>query len=119
MLVTEGKLLEVALEACKEVGIGEDRVLVLSDSASGESWREEKEKAAEGKKGGKGEKEKGACSVESVLDGVVKGERVELDPERDLAFLVYSSGTTGLVSVPLPLDTTCRMCFKLHMNLNN
>jgi long-subunit acyl-CoA synthetase (AMP-forming) len=32
----------------------------------------------------------------AILDDEVKGDRVHLDCEKDLAFLVYSSGTTGL-----------------------
>ncbi len=42
------------------------------------------------------EKDDGFKHVTQVLDEKVEGERVPLDCEKDLAFLVYSSGTTGL-----------------------
>lgn len=42
------------------------------------------------------EKAEGFLHFEDLLDGRSLGEREKLDPKKDLSFLVYSSGTTGL-----------------------
>ncbi|KAH6709134.1 putative phenylacetyl-CoA ligase [Leptodontidium sp. MPI-SDFR-AT-0119] len=77
-LVTHVSCLDVALEAAKSVGLPKERIVVI------------------GEKDAKG-------VVGHIEDLEVKGgngkgkvERVKLDPKEDLAFLVYSSGTTGL-----------------------
>lgn len=74
-LFTQKHLLGIALKAAEEVGIQKERVVLIGD-----------DKDTNG----------GLAHVSSVLDEEVKGQRVRLDCERDLAFLVYSSGTTGL-----------------------
>lgn len=74
-LFTQKHLLGIALKAAEEVGIQKERVVLIGD-----------DKDAEGR----------LAHVLGVLDEEVKGQRVSLDCERDLAFLVYSSGTTGL-----------------------
>jgi 4-coumarate--CoA ligase len=72
VLVTQRALLGMALRAAGEVGMGRGAVLVLGE--------------------GEGERHWG-----SFLDREGKeGERERLVPGEDLAFLVYSSGTTGL-----------------------
>ena len=80
VLVTQRHLLGVALKACEEVGIRREGVVLIGE-----------------------ERERGFRHLEDVLvedgegrDGVGKEKRTEIDCERDLAFLVYSSGTTGL-----------------------
>lgn len=81
-LFTQKHLLDVAMKACDEVGIPRERIVLVGD-----------------------EKERGVLHVSELLDSRVSiGERVRLDCERDLAFLVYSSGTTGeLISYVLGL----------------
>lgn len=71
-LLTQRHLLGVALKAAGEAGIPKERVVLLGD-----------------------EQEKGfGYWRDFLVDGA--GEREEVDCEKDLAFLVYSSGTTGL-----------------------
>ncbi|KAE9370834.1 acetyl-CoA synthetase-like protein [Stipitochalara longipes BDJ] len=71
-LFTQRHLLGVALQAAKEAGIEREKVVLIGDEQeSGLGyWRD------------------------FLVDG--GGEREEVDCEKDLAFLVYSSGTTGL-----------------------
>jgi 4-coumarate--CoA ligase len=78
VLVTQKHLLGVALKAAAEVGIERERVLLIGD-----------------------EREEGFRHFEDVLvkgeNGKEKGEeRTRINCEKDLSFLVYSSGTTGL-----------------------
>jgi 4-coumarate--CoA ligase len=77
-LFTQRGLLGVALKAAEEVGLKRSNVVLIGD---------ERDENRDGK---------GVGHVEGILDSEVRGERVSLDCERDLAFLVYSSGTTGL-----------------------
>ena len=72
-LFTQKHLLGTALKAATEVGIGRERIVLIGE-----------------------ERERGFMHVTELLDEKPKGERTELDPGKDLAFLVYSSGTTGL-----------------------
>ena len=75
-LFTQKHLLEVAVKAAQEAGIDRERVVLIGD-----------------------EEERGfGFWREFLIDGTEgEGEgREEVDCERDLAFLVYSSGTTGL-----------------------
>jgi acyl-CoA synthetase (AMP-forming)/AMP-acid ligase II len=74
-LFTQKHLLVVAVKACAEVGIGRERIILIGD---------EKDTSGE------------FMHFEELLENKVEGERENLDPETDLAFLVYSSGTTGL-----------------------
>jgi 4-coumarate--CoA ligase len=75
-LFTQKHLLVVALKAAHEAGIQRSHVILIGD-----------------------EKEKGVGYWRDFLvdeGGAGRGEREEVDCEKDLAFLVYSSGTTGL-----------------------
>lgn len=76
-LVTQVAYLETAREACRRVGIPEGRIVVVGDERDGTG----RVKHFEDVKG-------------TGYMGWYKKTRV--DPGRDLAFLVYSSGTTGL-----------------------
>lgn len=84
-LVTQKGLLKVALEACREIGIPRTRIICIGEddqqpgSSDGVVWF--KDLLAEGN---------------SLVKSKGLRERVVVDPEKDLAFLVYSSGTTGL-----------------------
>ncbi|KAH7364099.1 putative phenylacetyl-CoA ligase [Rhexocercosporidium sp. MPI-PUGE-AT-0058] len=75
-LVTHVGCLDVALEAAKNVGLSKERIIVIGERAV---------------KGGVGH-----FQDLEVKNGKEVAERVELNPKEDLAFLVYSSGTTGL-----------------------
>jgi 4-coumarate--CoA ligase len=76
ILVTQKPLLKIALQAAKEAGIPKDRVLTIGEDRNpGSGVRHFSEILSEG--------------------GGVE-DRVKVDPKIDLAFLVYSSGTTGL-----------------------
>lgn len=75
-LVTLVDLLPIAAQAAADAGIPKDRIIVLGDKKTKEyrHWKD-------------------------IIDPStsVKWRRVKaLDPEKELAFLVYSSGTTGL-----------------------
>lgn len=81
ILVTQSSLLKVALEAVREVGIEKGNVIVVDDDDG---------------------KESGTKGLKSFKDLVKKGtkmeevKKVQIDQRKDLAYLVYSSGTTGL-----------------------
>ncbi|KAL8767745.1 MAG: hypothetical protein Q9209_005831 [Squamulea sp. 1 TL-2023] len=75
-LVTQKTLLPVATKAAKEVGIPEDRIILLGDHRD-ESMRF-----------------KHFLSVRNIA-GTSRYRRTKVNPQEDLAFLVYSSGTTG------------------------
>jgi len=74
-LVTQLPQLKTALEACKKVGMPEDRIILMGD------------KDNEGRF-------KHFTSVRNI-SGTQRYRRTKVDPANDLAFLVYSSGTTG------------------------
>jgi len=75
-LATQKPFLKVALEAAKRVGIPDDRVILIGD---------ERDLTARYK------------HFTSVINtaGTNRYRRTKLNPKEDLAFLVYSSGTTG------------------------
>ncbi|MCJ1247023.1 hypothetical protein MMC30_004234 [Trapelia coarctata] len=75
-LATQKPFLKVALEAAKCVGIPDDRVILIGD---------ERDPTARYK------------HFTSVINtaGTNRYRRTKLNPKEDLAFLVYSSGTTG------------------------
>ena len=75
-LVTQKPFLSVATVAAKQAGIPEDRIVLMGDE------RDESVKF------------KHFTSVRNIA-GTSRYRRVRLDPTNDLAFLVYSSGTTG------------------------
>ena len=75
-LVTLVDLLPIAAQAAADAGIPKDRIIILGDKKTKEfrHWKD----------------------IIS-LDASIKWRRVKaLNPEKELAFLVYSSGTTGL-----------------------
>jgi 4-coumarate--CoA ligase len=75
-LCTQYDLLGNALKAAKMVGIPEDRVILLGDKKD-ETVRYKHFKSIRN------------------LAGTSRFRRTKVDPDNDLAFLVYSSGTTG------------------------
>ncbi|EXJ79122.1 hypothetical protein A1O3_08623 [Capronia epimyces CBS 606.96] len=76
VLVTHLSVLDNARKAAAEVGIPESDILLL------------------GKDGDPGRKFKHWSAVRN-LEGTVRWKSPKIDPKTDLAFLVYSSGTTG------------------------
>ena len=72
-LFTQKHLLPNALKACSEAGIPKEKIVLIGE-----------------------ERHEGFKHVTQMLDERPRGERTRLDPGRDLSFLVYSSGTTGL-----------------------
>jgi len=75
-LVTQKVFLKTAIEACKKVGIDEDMIILMGD---------EKDET---------HKFKHFTAVRN-LAGTSRYRRTKINPAKDLAFLVYSSGTTG------------------------
>lgn len=75
-LATQKPFLKVAQEACRKVGIETDRIILIGD---------EKDETM---------KFKHFTSVRN-MSGVTRFRKAKIDPKKDLAFLVYSSGTTG------------------------
>lgn len=75
-MVTQKPFLKVAYEAAKRVGISEERIIVIGD---------ERDEAGKFK------------HFTDIKDRSVmmNCKRTKVDPKKDLAFLVYSSGTTG------------------------
>lgn len=75
-LVTQKSCLGVAQEAAKLAGVPMDRIILMGD-----------ERGEQGKF-------KHFTSIRNISRST-RYRRVKLDPKKDLAFLVYSSGTTG------------------------
>ena len=75
-LATQKPFLENARRAAKKAGIEEDRIILLGDQ------RDETAKF------------KHFLNVRNI-SGATRYRRAKIDPKKDLAFLVYSSGTTG------------------------
>ena len=75
-IATQEPFLENARQACKKVGITEDRIILIGDG------RDETAKF------------KHFSNVRNI-SGTTRFRRSKIDPKKDLAFLVYSSGTTG------------------------
>ncbi|KAK5697136.1 hypothetical protein LTR17_024000 [Elasticomyces elasticus] len=74
-LVTQVPQLEIAVQACREVGIPEDQIIVMGErdkTGTFKHW----------------------SSIRNI-SGATRYRRAKVDPANDLAFLVYSSGTTG------------------------
>ncbi|KAJ9626355.1 hypothetical protein H2203_003987 [Taxawa tesnikishii (nom. ined.)] len=75
-VVTQWPVIETVRKAAKQVGIPEDRIILIGDKRDPEG------------------KIKHFTSVRNT-SGATRYRRTKVDPEKDLAFLVYSSGTTG------------------------
>ncbi len=75
-LITQKAFLKSAIAACKKVGIDEDRIILMGD---------EKDETA---------KFKHFSNVRNI-SGATRYRKSKTDPKKDLALLVYSSGTTG------------------------
>jgi acyl-CoA synthetase (AMP-forming)/AMP-acid ligase II len=74
ILITQKHLLKPALAAAKEAGIEKGNVVLIGE-----------------------EREVGIRHFRDVLvEGGKEGDREKIDAKKDLAYLVYSSGTTGL-----------------------
>jgi 4-coumarate--CoA ligase len=75
-LVTQKAFLTNAIQACKKAGVPEDRIILIGD---------ERDETAQFKH---------FTNVRNT-SGATRYRRAKVDPKKDLAFLVYSSGTTG------------------------
>ena len=75
-VITQKPLLSKVREACKKVGIEEHMIILMGD---------EKDENA---------KFKHFTNIRNI-SGATRFRRTKLDPKKDLAFLVYSSGTAG------------------------
>ncbi len=76
-LVTQKNFLATAQEAAKKVGIPDDRIILIGDGRD------------------RSIKFKHFQSMHKTLERSEYQRRYRLNPKKDLAFLVYSSGTTG------------------------
>ncbi|OJJ81655.1 acyl--CoA ligase [Aspergillus glaucus CBS 516.65] len=76
-LVTQMSVLGVAEQAAAKVGISRERVILIGDERHPEA------------------KFKHFTSVRNI-SGATRFRKTKIDPRKDLSFLVYSSGTTGL-----------------------
>ncbi|KAJ5776911.1 hypothetical protein N7520_000157 [Penicillium odoratum] len=77
LLATQSSVLSVAREAAKKVGIREDHIILLGDQRDPEA------------------RFKHFTSVLNI-SRATRYRRHKINPESDVAFLVYSSGTTGV-----------------------
>lgn len=77
VLATQLAMLPVARAAAKKVGLSEDRIILIGDQRDPEA------------------RFKHFTSVRN-LAGTSRYRRTRVDPAKDVAYLVYSSGTTGL-----------------------
>ncbi|KAK5173589.1 uncharacterized protein LTR77_002270 [Saxophila tyrrhenica] len=73
-LITQTAQLPIALEAAKQVGIPNDRIILMGDQRDSRF--------------------KHFTSIRNT-SGTARYRRAKVNPDKDLAFLVYSSGTTG------------------------
>ncbi|KAH8432144.1 acyl--CoA ligase [Aspergillus melleus] len=76
-LATQVPQLPVAIEAAKRAGIPEDRIFLIGDERDPQA------------------KIKHFTSVRNI-SGATRFRKTKIVPEKDLSFLVYSSGTTGV-----------------------
>ncbi|KAH0372012.1 acetyl-CoA synthetase-like protein, partial [Aureobasidium melanogenum] len=76
-LVTQWPVIETARAAAKKVGLPEDRIILIGDQKDPDMMV------------------KHFTSIRNTA-GTNRYRRTKVDPNKDLAFLVYSSGTTGL-----------------------
>ena len=75
-IVTQEKFLTTVQKAAKEVGICKDCIILMGDERDGTTGN------------------KHFSSIKKT-PGCMRLRRARIDPQKDLAFLVYSSGTTG------------------------
>jgi 4-coumarate--CoA ligase len=75
-IVTQLATIEIVQKACAKVGLPEDRIILLGDARDGSG------------------KFKHWTSVRNI-SGTTRYKKTRISPKMDLAFLVYSSGTTG------------------------
>lgn len=75
-LVTQRQCLDTARAAARKVGLSENRIILLGDE------RDDARRYTH------------FTSLKN-LSGVTRFRRAKIDPKKDVAFLVYSSGTTG------------------------
>jgi 4-coumarate--CoA ligase len=75
-VVTQKPYLSAVQEACKKVGIDDDRIILMGDE------RDETRRF------------KHFTSIRNI-SGATRYRKTKINPKKDLAFLVYSSGTTG------------------------
>lgn len=75
-LATQKSLLPTAIEACKKAGVPEDRIILIGDERDPTS------------------RFKHFTAIRN-LSGTSRYRKAKIDGKNDLAFLVYSSGTTG------------------------
>lgn len=76
-LITQMALLPVARAAAKQAGITEDRIILIGDERDSQA------------------KFKHFSSIRNI-SGATRYRKTKINPATDLAFLVYSSGTTGV-----------------------
>ncbi|KAL4998051.1 hypothetical protein BDV10DRAFT_168157 [Aspergillus recurvatus] len=76
-VVTQLSVLSVARAAAKEVGIPDDHIILIGDQRDPEA------------------RFKHFTSIRNI-SGATRYRRTKINPEKDLSFLVYSSGTTGV-----------------------
>ncbi|EAL93311.1 acyl--CoA ligase [Aspergillus fumigatus Af293] len=76
-LITQMALLPVARAAAKQAGITEDRIILIGDERDSQT------------------KFKHFSSIRNI-SGATRYRKTKINPATDLAFLVYSSGTTGV-----------------------
>ncbi len=74
-LATQVAQLPTAIEACRQAGISKDRIVVLGERDQTSNFKH-------------------WTSIRNP-SGTARFRRAKVDPAKDLAFLVYSSGTTG------------------------
>ncbi|KAL2857669.1 hypothetical protein BJX68DRAFT_229293 [Aspergillus pseudodeflectus] len=76
-VVTQLPVLDVARAAAKKVGIPDDHIILIGDQRDPEA------------------RAKHFTSIRNI-SGATRFRRSKVNPEKDLSFLVYSSGTTGV-----------------------
>lgn len=76
-IATQASVLSVAKEAAKKIGLPEDRIILIGDERDPEA------------------RIKHFSSIRNI-SGATRYRKQKVNPAKDVAFLVYSSGTTGV-----------------------